>query len=95
VYMTRVDPITVQVIKNRISSLMVERNFRFYRSGYSTIVRESRNFRCVATDRQGKLAIAPPMFFHSPVYFHLIQRILDLSFLHKINHKTLRIRGIL
>ena len=77
-FMTRIDPITVQVIKNRISSLMEEMDYRFYRSGYSTIVRESRDFSCVVTDRQGKLAIAPPMFFHSPVYFHLIQRIISL-----------------
>ena len=24
------------------------------------------------------MAVAPPMFFHGPVYFHLIQRILDI-----------------
>ena len=76
--MTRPDPITVQIVRNRVSSLMEEMDYRFYRSGYSTIVRESRDFSCVVTDRQGRLAIAPPMFFHGPVYFHLVQRILEL-----------------
>lgn len=76
--MTRPDPITVQILRSRISSLMEEMDYRFYRSGYSTIVRESRDFSCVVTDRHGRLAVAPPMFFHGPVYFHLIQRILEI-----------------
>ena len=76
--MPRPDPVTVQIVRNRVSSLMEEMDYRFYRSGYSTIVRESRDFSCVVTDRQGRLAVAPPMFFHGPVYFHLIQRILGL-----------------
>ncbi len=76
--MPKFDPISVQIIRNRVSSLMEEMEYHFYRSGYSTIVRESRDLSCVITDKQGRLAVAPPMFFHSPVYFHLIQRILDL-----------------
>ncbi|MEE2997558.1 MAG: hydantoinase B/oxoprolinase family protein [Pseudomonadota bacterium] len=76
--MSRIGPVTVQIVRNRVSSLMEEMDYRFYRSGYSTIVRESRDFSCVVTDQQGRLAVAPPMFFHSPVYFHLIQRILEV-----------------
>ena len=76
--MPRPDPIIVQILRNRVSSLMEEMDYRFYRSGYSTIVRESRDFSCVVTDRKGRLAVAPPMFFHGPVYFHLIARILDI-----------------
>ncbi len=72
------DPVHLQILRNRIASIMREMDYRFYRSGYSTIVRESRDFSCVITDRNGRLAVAPPMFFHGPVYFHLIQRILDL-----------------
>jgi N-methylhydantoinase B len=72
------DPVTIQIVRNRVSSLMEEMDYRFYRSGYSTIVRESRDFSCVVTDRIGRLAVAPPMFFHGPVYFHLIQKILSL-----------------
>ena len=76
--MTAPDPVTVQIVRNRIASLMEEMDYRFYRSGYSTIVRESRDFSCVVTDRRGRLAVAPFMYFHAPVYFHLIRRILEL-----------------
>ena len=72
-----VNPITVQVVRNRISSLMQEMHFHFYRSGYSTIIRESRDFSCVILDRNGGLLVAPPMFFHAPVYRHLIGRIIE------------------
>ena len=37
--MSRSDPVTVQIVRNRVSSLMEEMDYRFYRSGYSTIVR--------------------------------------------------------
>ena len=39
-----VDAITTQVVRNRISSLMQEMHYHFYRSGYSTIIRELRDF---------------------------------------------------
>ena len=38
-----VDAITTQVVRNRIGSLMQEMHYHFYRSGYSTIIRESRD----------------------------------------------------
>jgi N-methylhydantoinase B len=71
-----VDPITVELLRNRIASLMQEMDYHFYRSGYSTIVRESRDFSCVIVDPKGRLLVAPWMFFHAPVYYHLVQRIL-------------------
>jgi N-methylhydantoinase B len=73
-----VDAITTQVVRNRIGSLMQEMHYHFYRSGYSTIIRESRDFSCVILDRHGGLIVAPPMFFHAPVYRHLVGRILSL-----------------
>src|SRR5690349_23970043 len=72
-----VDAITTQVVRNRVSSLIEEMHYHFYRSGYSTIIRESRDFSCVILDRAGRLIIPPPMFFHAPVYRHLVGRILD------------------
>lgn len=72
-----VDPITVELLRNRIASLMEEMDYHFFRSGYSTIVRESRDFSCVIVDPQGRLLVAPWMFFHAPVYYHLVQRILE------------------
>jgi N-methylhydantoinase B len=72
-----IDAITTQVVRNRVSSLMQEMHYHFYRSGYSTIIRESRDFSCVILDCRGGLIVAPPMFFHAPVYRHLVQRILQ------------------
>jgi N-methylhydantoinase B len=72
------DAITVQVVRNRISSVMQEMHYHFYRSGYSTIIRESRDFSCVILDRNGGLLVAPAMFFHAPVYRHLVGRILQV-----------------
>jgi len=72
------DAITIQILRNKIASLVDEMNYHFYRSGYSTIIRESRDFSCVILDRDGRLIVAPPMFFHAPVYRHLVGRILEL-----------------
>ena len=72
------DAITIQVLRNKISSLVEEMHYHFYRSGYSTIIRESRDFSCVILDRGGRLIVAPPMFFHAPVYRHLVARVLEL-----------------
>jgi N-methylhydantoinase B len=72
------DAITIQVLRNKIASLVDEMHYHFYRSGYSTIIRESRDFSCVILDRNGRLIVAPPMFFHAPVYRHLVARILEV-----------------
>jgi N-methylhydantoinase B len=72
------DPILIQILRNKIGSLTEEMHYHFYRSGYSTIIRESRDFSCVILDRDGRLIVAPPMFFHAPVYRHLVGRILKL-----------------
>jgi N-methylhydantoinase B len=72
------DAITIQILRNKIASLVDEMHYHFYRSGYSTIIRESRDFSCVILDREGRLIVAPPMFFHAPVYRHLVGRILQV-----------------
>src|ERR1700751_1760747 len=72
------DAITVQILRNKITSLVDEMHYHFYRSGYSTILGEPRDFSCVILDRDGRLIVAPPMFFHAPVYRHLVGRILEL-----------------
>lgn len=73
-----IDAITIQVLRNKIASLVDEMHYHFYRSGYSTIIRESRDFSCVVVDRDGRLIVAPPMFFHAPVYRHLVGRVLEV-----------------
>jgi N-methylhydantoinase B len=76
--MSKMDAITIQILRNKITSLVDEMHYHFYRSGYSTIIRESRDFSCVILDRDGRLIVAPPMFFHAPVYRHLVGRILEI-----------------
>ena len=73
-----IDAITIQVLRNKIASLVDEMHYHFYRSGYSTIIRESRDFSCVVLDRDGRLIVSPPMFFHAPVYRHLVGRVLEV-----------------
>src|SRR3989440_11798932 len=72
------DAITIQILRNKVASLVDEMHYHFYRSGYSTIIRESRDFSCVILDATGRLIVAPPMFFHAPVYRHLVARILHV-----------------
>src|SRR5262249_62328301 len=50
----------------------------YYRGVYSTTTRESRAFSCLSLGREGGLIGAPPLFFHPPVYRHLVGRILKL-----------------
>ncbi len=71
------DAITLQIVRNRVASLMQEMHYHFYRSGYSTIIRESKDFSCAILDNKGRLLVAPPMFFHAPVYRHFCGYILD------------------
>ena len=73
-----VDAVTTQILRGKIAGLVEEMHYHFYRSGYSTIIRESRDFSCVILDHTGGLIVAPPMFFHAPVYKHLVGRILEL-----------------
>lgn len=72
------DAVTTQILRNKVASLVEEMHYHFYRSGYSTIIRESRDFSCVILNREGRLIVPPPMFFHAPVYRHLVGRIIEL-----------------
>ena len=74
----KVDPVTVQILRNRVGGLMEEMAHHFFRSGYSTIVRESRDFSCVIVDAKGRLIASPPMFYHATAYYYLAQKIIAL-----------------
>jgi N-methylhydantoinase B len=75
---TVIDPVTVQVLRNKVTSLVDEMHYHFYRSGYSTIIRESRDFSCVILDRRGRLIVPPPMFFHGIAYRTFVDSIFEL-----------------
>ncbi|MFT5540391.1 MAG: N-methylhydantoinase B [Alphaproteobacteria bacterium] len=73
-----IDAVTIEVLRNKVAGLVDEMHYHFYRSGYSTIIRESRDFSCVILDAEGRLITAPPMFFHGTVYRHFCARVLTL-----------------
>ena len=45
-----VDAVLVQILRSKIASLVDETHYHFFRSVYSTIIRESRDFSCVILD---------------------------------------------
>lgn len=50
-----VDPITYQVLSSRLAGIVQEMNDNIYRTGYSTIVRESRDAGCLLLDADGNV----------------------------------------
>ena len=53
--MTTVDPITFQVLRARLDGIVREMEKAVFRTGYSTIVRESHDFSCGVLDATGRL----------------------------------------
>jgi N-methylhydantoinase B len=47
---TRLDPVTLQVILSRLSGIVQEMQHSIFRTGYSTIVRESQDASCMVMD---------------------------------------------
>jgi N-methylhydantoinase B len=60
---TRVDPVTYQVLVSRLSGIVQEMQENIFRTGYSTIVRESHDASCQILDAAGNVvgeyAVAP------------------------------------
>ena len=50
-----VDPITLQVIQARLAGIVQEMQNSLFRTGYSTIVRESQDASCAILNRQGEV----------------------------------------
>jgi N-methylhydantoinase B len=49
------DPITFQVLSSRLSGIVQEMNDNIFRTGYSTIVRESKDAGCLLLDADGEV----------------------------------------
>ena len=73
-----VDIVTVQLLRNRVASLTEELHYHLYRSGYSTIIRESRDFSCAILDAVGRIAVAPSLIIHCTIYPGIVRRILEI-----------------
>ena len=62
------DVVTIQLLRNRVASLIEEMHYHLYRSGYSTVIRETRDFSCAVTDARGRIAVAPDLIIHCTIY---------------------------
>ena len=71
------DPVTLQVLRHRLASLVEELGNHLYRSAYSTIIRESRDYSCVVLGADGRVVVAPPMPLHAAVYPLVVRAVLD------------------
>jgi N-methylhydantoinase B len=52
---SRVDPVTLEVMRARLMSIVREMSVTLYRTSYSTIIREVHDFSCVLLDRRSRL----------------------------------------
>ncbi len=52
---TGLNPVTFQVIVSRLSGIVQEMQDNIFRTGYSTIVRESQDASCVLLDAEGNV----------------------------------------
>jgi N-methylhydantoinase B len=53
--MDSVDPITLQIIQARLAGIVQEMQNSLFRTGYSTIIRESQDASCAILNRQGEV----------------------------------------
>ena len=53
--MPSVDPVTLQVIQARLAGIVQEMQNSLFRTGYSTIIRESQDASCAMLNRQGEV----------------------------------------
>ncbi|MDR6775561.1 hypothetical protein CRT60_03155 [Azospirillum palustre] len=71
-----VDPITLEVIANRLDEIQRIMKHRLFRTGYSTILRESFDGSAGITDRRGRIVGASGMTTHTIPYAKLVEGIL-------------------
>jgi N-methylhydantoinase B len=53
--MAHIDPVTLQVIQARLAGIVQEMQNSLFRTGYSTIIRESQDASCAILNRQGEV----------------------------------------
>jgi N-methylhydantoinase B len=76
--MKRVDSITTQIVNTNLSGIVQEMQQSLFRTGYSTIIRESQDASCAILDRDGKVVsqhVVLPL--HTGTFPAAIKGILD------------------
>jgi N-methylhydantoinase B len=78
---TRVDPVTFGVISGRLSGIVQEMQDSIFRTGYSTIVRESHDASCMILDAEGNVVgehvIAPLHITALPIVVRRVREIFE------------------
>ena len=72
-----VDPITYEVLRARLDGIVREMEKAVFRTGYSTIVRESHDFSCGVLDRNGRLVGQSSHPTHMAAYPESIKGLLE------------------
>ena len=75
--MAHVDPITYEVLRARLDGIVREMEKAVFRTGYSTIVRESHDFSCGVLDRNGRLVGQSSHPTHMAAYPECIKGLLQ------------------
>ena len=74
--MTHRDPITLEVINNRLGEIVSTMERLLFHSGYSTILRESYYGSAGITNTQGESVLSSGMPTHLPPYYYTVQAVL-------------------
>lgn len=74
--MANIDPITLEIIANRFDEIQRIMKHRLFRTGYSTILRESFDGGAGLTDRRGRVIGASGMTIHTRPYAFFIAGVL-------------------
>ena len=73
----QLDPITLEIIANRFDEIQRIMKHRLFRTGYSTILRESFDGGAGLTDRLGRVIGASGMSIHTRPYAYFVAGILS------------------
>src|SRR3954453_21389719 len=68
---TTVDPITLEIINNRLREIVSTMEHLLFHGGYSTILRESKDGSAVITDRNGCAVYAGSQLHLTPYHYTL------------------------
>ncbi len=64
--MVNVDPITFEVVRSQLDGIVREMQIAMYRTGYSTLIRETHDMSCGIVDREGRVVAQ-----HASIPIHL------------------------
>ena len=57
-----VDPIIFEVIRSRLDGIVREMQIDTFRTGYSTLIRETHDLSCGLVDKEGAWSLSSPAF---------------------------------